>query len=142
MAKLNQMFPSKWLAASDLDDSDRTLTVRDVTQEIVGQGEEAESKYVVYFRETEKGLVLNKTNATSLGSCLGDDTDDWVGQRVVLYPTQVQFNSKMVDAIRVKEKATKVANKAAKPSTSRQTAPPVTQAEVDGDDGDGEDIPF
>ena len=140
MAKLNQMFPSKWLAAADLNDTDTTLTVDSVTQEVVGQGEEAETKWVVYFREVSKGLVLNKTNATSFGSCLGDDTDDWIGSRVVLYPTQVQFSGKMVEAIRVKEKATRIANKpaAARPQPSRQTAPPVTQAEADDDS----DIPF
>lgn len=144
MPKMNEMFPSKWLAAADLNDQDVTLTISDVSQETVGQGDDAELKWCVYFSEVKKGLVLNKTNAGSLSSSLGDDTDDWIGKKVVLYPTEVQFNSKMVEAIRVKEKATKVANKQQQPAGARtaapprQTAPPVTQAEVDGD----EDLPF
>ena len=135
MPKMNSMFPSKWLAAADLDDQDRTLTIRDVAQETVGQGDEADLKWVVYFKEMTKGLVLNKTNATSISVCLGDDTDEWLGRQVVLYPTQVQFSGKMVEAIRVQEKKTKVANKAPKPATAKNgKVQPMTQAEADGDD--------
>lgn len=148
MPKMNQMFPSKWLAAADLNDADATLTIKAVEEETVGQGDEAERKWVVYFNEVGKGLVLNKTNANSISSCLGDDTDDWIGRKVVLYPTQVQFSGKMVEAIRVKERATRNLFKpAAKPGTRTEPQPgygnihkaqPVTQAEAD-DDGD---IPF
>ena len=143
MPKLNSMFPSKWLAAADLDEQGNTLTIADVTQERIGQGEEQELKWVVHFREKEKGLVLNKTNATSIASCLGDDTDEWLGCKVVLYPTEVQFSGKMVEAIRVKEKATKAANKVVQSPAPRGKVQPVTQSEVDDIyDKDGDDIPF
>jgi len=134
MPKMNQMFPSPFLSAADLNDQEMAFTISDVAQETVGKGDDAEVKWVVYFSEADKGLVLNKTNATSITACLGDDTDEWMSRKVVLYPTQVQFSGKMVDAIRVKEKATKVANKATpKPEPTRKTAPPVTQQEVDED---------
>ncbi len=136
MPKMSQMFPSKWLAAADLDEQDRTFTVADVTEELIGQGEEQDLKWVVHFREVDKGLVLNKTNATTITSALGDDTDEWIGRRVVLYPTEVSFSGKMVSAIRVKEKATKAANKVAPKAQPGKPAPVVTQAEAD------EDIPF
>lgn len=138
MPKMSQMFPSKWLAAADLDEQDRTLTVADVTEELIGQGEEQDLKWVIHFREVDKGLVLNKTNATTITSALGDDTDEWIGRKVVLYPTEVSFSGKMVAAIRVKEKATRAANKATPKAQPGKTAAPVTQAEVDED----EDIPF
>ena len=143
MPKMNSMFPSKWLAAADLDEQGNTLTIADVTQERIGQGEEQELKWVVHFREKEKGLVLNKTNATSIASCLGDDTDEWLGCKVVLYPTEVQFSGKMVEAIRVKEKATKAANKPAPTPPARGKVAPVTQQEIDSDeDIDDALIPF
>ena len=142
MPKMHQMFPSRWLAAADLEDQDRTYTITDVTQELIGQGEDQDHKWVVSFREVDKGLVLNKTNATSQASCLGDDTDDWLGRKVVLYSTEVQFSGRMVEAIRVREKATRqLAKQAAAPS--KKTAQPVTQAEVDAAMADdGEDLPF
>jgi hypothetical protein len=56
----------------------------------------------------------------------------------VLYPTEVQFSGKMVEAIRVKEKATRQANKATPKATPGKPAPAVTQQEVDAD----ADIPF
>lgn len=141
MARMGDMFPSKWLSAADLHDNDATLTISSISQELVGQGEEAERKWVVYFNEVNKGLVLNKTNATSFANCFGDDTDEWEGRRVVLYPTEVNFSGRMVEAIRVKEKATKNANKpvALKPGKP-QPAKPMTQEEVDA--GEDSDIPF
>jgi len=141
---MNDMFPSKWLAAADLHDTDQTLTVSEVGQEVVGQGDDAETKWVVYFTEVSKGLVLNKTNATSLSLCLGLQTEDWIGQRAVLYPTQVQFNSKMVDAIRVSEKKTRNANNpqaAAAPARPKpQPARPKQPTPADEDDEDS--VPF
>lgn len=151
MARLNQMFPSKWLTAADLEDGECTFTIRAVTQEEIGQGEEAEIKWVVWLKEVAKGIVLNKTNATSLANCFGDDTDDWIGKQAVFYPTEVSFSGRMVEAIRIKERATK--NLLKKPQTSsvtgkqqlldhpharpaRQTAEPLTQDEVD------DDLPF
>jgi hypothetical protein len=59
---------------------------------------------VLFFREEEKGLVLNKTNTTIIAKLYGDDTDDWVGKPVTLYATEVQFQGDMVDAIRVRNK--------------------------------------
>ena len=87
MPKMNQMFPSPFLSAADLNDQEMVLTVSGVAQETVGKGDDADVKWVVYFSEADKGLVLNKTNATSITACLGDDTHEWMGRKVVLYLT-------------------------------------------------------
>lgn len=50
--------------------------------EKVGQGTQAEDKPVLKFRETPKGLVLNKTRANALASLFGED--DLVGKRIAL----------------------------------------------------------
>jgi hypothetical protein len=146
MPKMGQMFPSKWLAAADLNDSDVTLTVSDVTQEMVGQGDNGDMKWIVFFRERDKGLVLNKTNASSISSIYGDDTDEWIGQQVVLYPTEVDFQGKKTEAIRVKEKATRLLmQRAVKQAVQAPVKPrnaPVTQAEADRMDDQTDDIPF
>ena len=45
--------------------------------------------------------MLNKTNGAYLAAAISDETDDWPGHEIVLYPTKVNFQGKMVDAIRI-----------------------------------------
>jgi len=131
MPKTSDMFPSRWLKASDFEDGDATLTIREVGQERIGQGKDASDKFVLYFEDEAKGLVLNKTNVGTIAKLHGDDTDDWIGKDVTLYTTEVQFQSDMVEAIRVRSKAPRRPGaKAGKPTAP---APAATEAEDDED---------
>lgn len=141
--KTNQIFPSKYLAAADLNDEHVMLTIDDAEMETLNE----EQKLVIRFREVQKGMVVNKTNCGAIEQALGsDDTDDWIGRRIVLYPTMVDFQGRQVEAIRVHPKKTKALQSKADlaPAAKQPAGPgkvkPVTQAEVDGD-GDL-DIPF
>ncbi len=98
--KLNDMFPSKWLRAQDLDGRPQLATIADVRLEQVEDGKPP--KPVLYFKGLSQGLVLNKTNGQSIGAFLGDDTTQWHGQKVVLYPDRAPFQGKVVDCIRVR----------------------------------------
>ena len=102
---INDMFPGKYLKASDTTGRDTVLTIKDVRQESLGQGEEAELKPIVYFSELEKGLVLNKTNANTISGLFGPNTGDWVGKRIAIYEAEVAFQGRMTNAIRVRLKA-------------------------------------
>lgn len=115
MPKMNEMFPSKWLRSADCEDGDLTLTIAGIKQERIGQGSQADEKWVLVFKEDDRGLVLNKTNSNTICKLYGDDTDDWVGKQIMLYATEVQFQGDMVEAIRIRSKpprAQKVAAKA------------------------------
>jgi hypothetical protein len=109
MPNVDQMFPSKYIKAGDCEEADLILTVRTVKMEDVGQGENAETKPVVYFDEEEKGLVLNKTNATTISELHGRNTDQWTGKRIALYATEVEYGGKVSMGIRVRLKAPKAA---------------------------------
>lgn len=149
MARLGDMFPSKYLKADDCD-PDLVLTMSEVKMETVGQGDEADYKPVLHFHETEKGLVLNKTNSTSIAKLYGDETDAWEGKKVALFATEVDFQGKQVMAIRVRLKAPK--GKPAPATTAAATAttprPPgpgpelTTRPADDGDNIDDDSIPF
>lgn len=105
---INNAFPSKYLKSGDIpEDADLILTIKEVVQETVGQGEEAESKPIVYFQEQEKGLVLNKTNATAIMGMYGPETNGWVGKRIAMFATEVDFAGKQTLALRVRLKAPK-----------------------------------
>jgi hypothetical protein len=99
--KLSEAFPSNFLKADDLNGKPVTLTISGVEIEQLGQGKDKEKKLVIQFRGTEKKLICNKTNAGTIGKLYGDDTDDWIGQRITIAPREVEFQGEMMMAIRV-----------------------------------------
>ncbi len=78
------------------------LTVRAVKEETVGTGDNQQQKLVVYFKEIEQGLVLNKTNGKMLIRKLGDETEDWIGKQIELYTTEVEFQGETQLGIRIR----------------------------------------
>src|SRR3990172_11096601 len=100
---INNLFPSKYLKSGDLEE-DLTLTIKSITQENIGQGEKQEVKPILYFSETEKGMVLNKTNCTTIANLYGPETDAWPGKRITVFATEVDFAGKQTLALRVRMK--------------------------------------
>lgn len=100
---IKEAFPSNYLSASDLPDEGVTLTIHNVSMEIVGD----DNKAIVFFVEDKltkkKGLLLNRTNAKTITGLLGSgETDDWFGQKITIFPTQTEFKGETVPCIRVK----------------------------------------
>lgn len=154
MPRVSDAYPSKFFTAADLHGRAQTFTIDFVELGEVGQGADAKTQILVSFQEASKALGLNKTNASAIAGIYGDDTDDWIGEQVVLFPTRVDFQGKMVDAVRVDERQTRVllqdrlrAEKAAS-GKKKADAPagrvkPMTQAEIDAEEaGEDADIPF
>lgn len=98
---INALFPSKYLKAADLGDRTPIVTIDHVALEELGQ--EKESRPVVYFSATPKGLILNKVNARTIAQIAGeDDTDLWPGVQVQLFTVQVTFRGELMETIRVR----------------------------------------
>lgn len=98
---LNKAFPSLYLKAADLNGAAVTVTIREVKVEPVGRNKEM--KLVAYFMGKEKGVVLNVTNARKIAEIAGSqDTEDWGGTMVALYPTETEFAGETVECIRVR----------------------------------------
>jgi|ERR1035438_7217866 hypothetical protein len=104
MPKLSEMFPSKYLKSSDID-VDYEVTIAEIAKDTVGQGDQQEEKFIVYFNEFDKGLVLNVTNGNLIAAQHGEDTAGWKGKKVVLSVEDVTFQGKVVPAIRIKRPA-------------------------------------
>ena len=100
--RISAAFPSDYLKAADLQDRTIRVTMSHIKLEQIGQGDKQETKPVLYFQGKEKGLVLNKTNANTIAAVYGDDTDNWEGAEIDLFPAMVDFQGKSVAAIRVK----------------------------------------
>lgn len=96
---VNDQFPSKYLKAADLKGRRLQVKISEVLKEAIN---DKDMKIVAYFNGKEKGLVLNKTNATSIAEIAqSPETDNWVNVDVVLYPTKTMYSGQMVDAIRI-----------------------------------------
>lgn len=126
---INSAFPSSYLKASDLNDSAVVVTIREVKVEQVGRDKDA--KLVAYFQGKEKGLVLNKTNARKIAEITGSqDTDDWAGSQIMIYPTETEFAGDTVECIRVK------------PPTQKRKPAPAPEPAVPAGDVAEDDIPW
>ena len=132
---INELYPSNFLKAADLKGQPRTLTIQAVAPETIGDNE---TKPVMRFVGMSKGLVLNKTNGMLLASTLGPETDAWIGKPIELYSEKVQFQGRIVDAIRVRESMPAPA--AAAPQPVPQPVPQPAPAEAQP--APAADVPF
>ena len=126
MAKISEMLPSSYLKQSDFDENGLIVTVARVDNKNVAKEDELpEHKWIVYFNEYEKGMVLNSTNIQALAkACNSDDTDDWTGKEVVVYvdPT-VGYGGKVTGGLRIKRYAQPQAPARSHPKPAQSDAP-------------------
>lgn len=95
---IDSAFPSNYLKAADIGEAKPTVTIKEVVMETLGE----DRRPVLYFVGKDKGIVLNKTNATNIREAYGPDTDDWTGKKVTLFTTWVDFQGRSVEAIRIR----------------------------------------
>lgn len=114
---------SKFLSHNDISDVEDTIvTIKTVDRETVGQGAQAQEKWVLYFRELKKGLALNKTNGKLLCSILNsEEMDEWIGSKIALYvKDDVEYAGEIVSAIRVRSKLPGTPKKAVEPPPTNE----------------------
>lgn len=101
--KIGEMIESKYLKQSDVDD-DTVVTVKALKKvNVARDDEDADYKWTVLFHEFPKPMVVNVTNLKRLAKALGDDTDDWIGNAVVLYvDPDIEFGGNVVGGLRIK----------------------------------------
>lgn len=102
--RVDQMFPSKFLRAADVPQGKFfTLTIASVTLEDVGTENASDVKPVMYFKETQKGMVLNKTNAHAVEWAYGPETDTWPGNQVELFTEMTMFQGRPTPGLRLRK---------------------------------------
>jgi hypothetical protein len=113
--KRNDIYPSRWLKATDLPPGGKTLAIERVTEEAIGK--DRERKAVATFEGYDKELVINSTNWDSIVELTGqDDSDNWPGHKIKLVRVQVQFGRETVEAIRIRPAIQRSSEKASVPS--------------------------
>ena len=103
--KIGEMKESKYISKSDVGVNGKNLTIKNLVQEnIAGEGQQPDMKWILYFNEARKGLVLNQTNIALIAHVTGEnDTDDWVNKQIQLFedPT-VSYAGKVMGGVRVR----------------------------------------
>jgi len=92
----------KYLSGEMIGDRNIVLTISGVTMESMNSGRGGEqTKPCLHFRERDKLMVLNKTNAKELAKALGPETDLWIGGRVTIAAPMIDAFGKTTRTLRV-----------------------------------------
>lgn len=104
MPKTSEMRESKFLKKEDVGKGVLVTITGCVRKNTAMEGAEPEHKWCLTFQELDKPFVVNVTNAAICEKIFeSDDTDDWIGKRLVLYTDpNVSFQGKLVGGIRVR----------------------------------------
>jgi len=89
MPNLDDMFPRKYATGADLNGNPVTVTIKAITQQKMRPHRtlDLQNKWVAYFIETEKGVILSRTMATQIAKITGSkEASNWIGSQVTLYP--------------------------------------------------------
>lgn len=101
--KISELYPKRYATGEDLK-GPYTLTVRSVMMEEMHPqpGSPAVEKPVMYFEGAQKGIILSPALARQIAAILGDETEDWKGKRITLYPQPMTVAGKPRVAIRAR----------------------------------------
>ena len=126
--KREDLYPSRFIKAADLQGQEWPVTITRLTMEEIENERGREEKPVLSFQGVSKALVVNVTNFDSIAEMHGEETDNWPGKEIVLFPTTTRFGGKTVDCVRIKRPG---------PGATKPVVPdPASQAPFD------DEIPF
>jgi|TARA_R100001530_G_scaffold7688_2_gene8297 hypothetical protein len=92
-----------WLREADLNGKSHKVEILEVDLVgVKGDDNTIHDKIELKFNGKEKSLLLNKTNAKTIASGLGDDEKSWIGCTIIMYPTTCEFQGSTVPCIRVR----------------------------------------
>ena len=97
--KVSDVYGGQYLKAIMIGENRYRFEIKKVVEELVGQ--EEDRKIVLYFTATEKGLVLNATNANTLAAAYGDDTNSWAGKVLTLFTEWTEYGGNRMKGLRV-----------------------------------------
>jgi hypothetical protein len=122
MATIEDFYPNKFLKPANVEE-DVLVTINEVGSDSFKDDDGTQRrKPILYFKESVKPLILNRTNFTRIAEIAGDETDDWHGTKLILYPDTVSMRGKSVATIRVRPAPKAKAAIAAEPAPKAKVA--------------------
>ena len=94
-----------YIGAYSLDrGKDMTLTIDYVNREIItGTGGKKEECTVLHFKEAQKPMILNRTNAKTIQKIYGTPyIEEWAGKRITLFASVTKLADEEVECLRIR----------------------------------------
>lgn len=82
----DELYPGRFIKAGELKGKQVTLTIADVDIDELEGDKGKQMKGIISFKETQKQLVLNKTNGLCIRAMFGRKLFDWAGKRLTIFP--------------------------------------------------------
>jgi hypothetical protein len=99
--KISELYPRRFARGSDLN-GPATVTIKEITQEELHPAGRPVKKFVIWFTETPRGVILTRPLALQLAEILGDDTAFWKDQKITLYPEPMNVAGRPCVGIRAR----------------------------------------
>jgi hypothetical protein len=101
--RMRDALPGRYLSGDDLDGEVIVTIDRVVMESFRDPRTRVETrKPVMYFQKAKRGLIVNRTNWRAVADLYGDESDNWIGKRIVLAPAMVDAYGKQTKAVRVR----------------------------------------
>lgn len=102
MTNINDIYKSggTHLKAEDLKGQEIEATI--AGHKVAKLKDDEPPKVILAFRNSDKTLALNKTNAAVIAVAYGAEVEGWYNKPIILYPTVTDFGGKTVPCIRVR----------------------------------------
>jgi hypothetical protein len=86
------------------DGKEVTLTIaKTATEKVIGANGKKEDCFVVYFKEADKPMILNRTNSKTISKLYGTPyVEDWIGKRVTIGVDIVNAFGEQTEALRIR----------------------------------------
>ena len=130
-----KQFNYEYLGSYSLDGKKEIIVTisKSAQEKVIGQQGRKEDCFVVYFKEFNKGMILNRTNARAIEKVASSGLiEDWIGVQVTLYVEKgVKAFGDVVDALRIRDR---------KPSKQQMTDDVLMQMEFAVGEGKREQV--
>tara|TARA_R110001599_G_scaffold256246_2_gene456408 strand:+ start:1383 stop:1862 length:480 start_codon:yes stop_codon:yes gene_type:complete len=130
-----KQFNYDYLGSYSLDGKKEVVvTIDKLSQDkVTGQQGRKEDCFVVFYKEFDKPMILNRTNAKAIEKVAGSGLiEDWKGNQVTLYvESGVKAFGEVVDALRIRD---------SKPMNQKMTEDVLLQMEFAIDEGKGSQV--
>ena len=97
------LYERLYLGAFELLGQDVTVKIAKVEgATLVSEGNKKSKKPVLSFDGKDKKLALCKTNSKTIAAMYGNDTEQWIGRYITIFPTTTHFGKDVVECIRIR----------------------------------------
>lgn len=83
----DQLYPGRFIKAGELLGKKVTVTISDVElEDLMGEDGKNKAKAIIAFKESDKKLVICKTNGICIKAMFGPKIAEWIGKRITIFP--------------------------------------------------------